>query len=58
MKGQWEVEAERNAKDLAERICEQIAEEANYICVDRRWYYEKVVLYMKAESEEQKNVKC
>lgn len=48
MKGNWEVEAEQNAKDLAERICEQIEEEANYIYADRRWYCEKVVQYMKA----------
>ncbi len=51
-KEQWIVEAEQNAKDLAERIYEQINEEADYICVDRTWYFEKVVSYMRAESEE------
>ena len=51
-KEQWIVEAEKDAKDLAERICEQIAEEADYANVDREWYFEKVVQYMKAENEE------
>ena len=50
MKAQWIVEAEKDAKDLAERICEQIAEEADYANVDREWYFEKVVQYMKTES--------
>lgn len=50
MKEQWIVEAERNAKDLAERICEQILEEADYIYVDREWYFEKVISYMRAEA--------
>ncbi len=52
MKEQWIVEAEKNAKDLAERIYEQIAEEADYADVDRKWYFEKVIKYMRAESEE------
>lgn len=50
MKEQWVVEAERNAKDLAERVCEQIAEEAVYINADKKWYFEKVVQYMKTEN--------
>lgn len=52
MKEQWIIEVERNAKDLAERICEQITEEADYACIDRKWYFEKVVQYMDAESED------
>lgn len=47
----WIVEAEKNVKDLAERIYEQIAEEADYADVDRKWYFEKVIQYMRAESE-------
>ena len=47
----WIKEAEENAKDLAERICEQIAEEAKYAHIDREWYFEKVVQYMRTESE-------
>lgn len=46
------VETENNAKDLAERICEQIAEEADYANVDRQWYFEKVIHYIRSESEE------
>lgn len=49
MKEQWIVEAEQNAKDLAERINEQITEEADYIYVDREWYFEKVIQYMRKE---------
>lgn len=52
MKEQWVVEAEQNAKDLAERIYQQISEEADYIWIDRKWYFEKVVQFMRAESEE------
>lgn len=44
--------AESNAKDLAERMYEQIAEEADYINIDRKWYFEKVVHYMRSESED------
>ena len=47
----WIKEAEENAKDLAERICEQIAEEAKYAHIDRERYFEKVVQYMRTESE-------
>lgn len=56
MKEQWAVEAEQNAKDLAKILAkilyEQIIDEADVICVDRKWYFEKVVHYMRAESEE------
>jgi len=52
MKEQWIVEAEKNAKDLAERMYEQIAEEAEYANIDERWYFEKVVQYMRAERED------
>ena len=52
MKEQWIVEAEKNAKDLAEILYEQITDEADDICVDREWYFEKVVQYMIAESDE------
>lgn len=52
MKEQWIAEAEPYAKDLAKRICEQIVEEADYIYADRKWYFEKVVQFMKEESEE------
>lgn len=47
----WIVEAENDAKDLAKRICEQIAEEADYAHIDREWYFEKVVQYMRTESK-------
>lgn len=33
----WIKEAEENAKDLAERICEQIAEEAKYALLSNLW---------------------
>lgn len=52
MDEQWIVEARQNAKDLAERMYEQIIKEADYIGIDREWYFEKVVQYMRAESEE------
>ena len=50
----WIKEAEENAKDLAERICEQIAEEAEYAHIDREWYFEKVVQYMSPQGEGEK----
>ena len=50
----WIAEAEKDAKDLAERICQQIAEEAEYAHIDREWYFEKVVQFMKTESEGEK----
>lgn len=50
----WIKEAEENAKDLAKRICQQIAEEAEYAHIDREWYFEKVVQFMKTESEGEK----
>lgn len=52
MKEPWIIEADQSAKDLAERMYEQIAEEANYINIDREWYFEKVIQYMRAESED------
>lgn len=51
MKEQWIVEAEQNAKDLAEILLGQITDEADDLRVDRKWYFEKVVQYMRAESE-------
>lgn len=51
MKERWIVEAEQNAKDLAEILNEQITDEADDICVDREWYFEKVVQYMRSERE-------
>lgn len=50
----WIAETEKDAKDLAERICQQIAEEAEYAHIDRKWYFDKVVQYMRTESEEEK----
>lgn len=52
MKEQWIVEAEQNAKDLAEILLGQITDEADDLCVDRNWYFEKVLQYMRAESED------
>ena len=52
MKEQWIVEAENNARDLATILLEQITDEADDLCVDRKWYFEKVVQYMRAETEE------
>lgn len=56
MKEQWKVEAEQTAKELAAILAKilykQITDEADVICIDRKWYFEKVVQYMKAESEE------
>lgn len=54
MKEQWVIEAEQNARDLAEILLEDITDNADDLCVDRKWYFEKVVQYMKAESEELK----
>lgn len=52
MKEKWILEAEQSAKDLTERINNQIAEEARRIYVDEEWYFEKVIQYMRAESKE------
>jgi len=41
------MKAEQNAKNLAERINERIANEADDICIDRMWYFEKVIQYMR-----------
>jgi len=51
MKEAWIVEAEMNAKDLAQILYEQITDEADYAFVDREWFFEKVVQYMREESE-------
>lgn len=51
MKEQWIVEAENNARDLAKNLFEQITDEADDLCVDRKWYFEKVVQYMRAKME-------
>ena len=50
-KEQWIIEAEQNARDLAKILYEQIADEADDMCVDRKWYFEKVGQYMRSESE-------
>ena len=52
MEERWIVEAKQNAKDLAKVLYERIIREADDICVHRKWYFEKVVYYMTAESEE------
>lgn len=54
-KEQYVVEAEQNAKDLAERMYEQIVEEADYINIDRKWYLEKVIQYMRVEIEKKED---
>ena len=50
-KEDWIIEAEENAKDLAEILYEQITDEADDMCIDRKWYFEKVVQYMRDESK-------
>ena len=52
MKEPWIIVDEQNAKDLAIILYEQITDEADDMCVDRKWYFEKVVQYMRSESEE------
>ncbi len=52
MKEQWIIEAEQNAKDLAKELYEQISDEADDLYIDKYWFFEKVVHYMRAESEE------
>lgn len=47
MKEQWIIEAEQDAKDLAEILYEDITDEADDMCVDRKWYFEKVIQYMR-----------
>ncbi len=44
---------EMDAKDLAEDLYEYITDVADEICVDRKWYFEKVVHYMTAEGDEE-----
>jgi len=51
MKEKWIEDAEENAKDLAKVLYEQITDEADDLSVEREWYFEKVVRYMRAESE-------
>lgn len=51
MKEQWIIEAEKTAKDLAETLNEYITDEASNLNVEREWYFEKVVHYMRAESK-------
>ena len=48
----WIVNAKQNAKDLAEVIYEQITDEADDLYVDRKWYFEKVVQYMRIKNAE------
>lgn len=50
-KERWIIEAENNAKDLAKIILGQITDEADNLCVDRKWYFEKIIHYMRTESE-------
>ena len=54
MKEQWIVEAENSARDLAKILLEQITDEADDLCVDRKWFFEKVNQYMRTESEDTK----
>ena len=49
MKENWIIEAEQNAKDLAKTLYEQIIDEADDLCVDKEWFFEKVVQYMRKE---------
>lgn len=49
---QWIIEADQNAEDLAKILYEQITDEADDMCVDRKWYFEKVIQYMRKESED------
>lgn len=51
MTEQWIIEAENNAKNLATILFEQITDKADDLCLDRKWYFEKVIQYMKIESE-------
>lgn len=51
MKEQWIVEAENNARDLAEILFEQMTDEADDLCVDRKWYFDKVIGYLNRKLE-------
>lgn len=53
MKEQWIIEAEQDAEDLAETLYEWITDEADDMCVDRKWYFEKVIQYMRSRGEGQ-----
>ena len=51
MSEQWVVEAENSARHLAEILLKQITNEADDLCIDRMWFFEKVLQYMRrAES--------
>ena len=52
MSEQWIVEAENSARNLAKILFKQITNEADDLCVDRMWLFDKVLQYMRAESEE------
>lgn len=52
MKEQWIDEAIESAKGLAAEIFEQIIGEADDLCIDREWFMQKVVSYIRSESEE------
>lgn len=49
MSEQWIVEAENSARHLAEILLKQITNEANDLCVDGKWYLERVLKYIQAE---------
>lgn len=49
MKEQWIVDAEHAAKDLAWNFYDQILYEADDNCIDREWFFEKVIYYMRKE---------
>ena len=51
MSEQWIVEAENNARDLAKILYNRITNKADDLCVDRKWYFEQVLQYMRVESE-------
>ncbi len=51
MKEQWILESEQSARNLAEDLYYQIIKGADDMYIDRQWYFEKVIQYMKEESE-------
>jgi len=52
MTDKWILDAKQDAKYLAKVIYRQITDEADDLCVDRKWYFEEVVQYIRKESEE------
>lgn len=52
MEEQWITEADKVAKKLAKTLSEYITDEAHNLRVEREWYFEKVIQYMRAESED------